>query len=166
MSKSLKMNFMNITDLKRILHTVVERINDKYVLHYLQTDIFPYVIEDRTKKQDEEEVVDYFPEEEILKIRESIKRMEAGDRAEIKMVGDRMEKCFPGFKERMTKCLKETEKELKRTTKKELRETLHSLIDNIKSKYTLNILLMEIVPEFLDTKLQRDRKRVRHELLL
>ena len=157
---------MNITNLKLTLHALVERINDKDVLSYLQTDEFPYVIDNRTKKKDNEEVGDYFPEEEILKIRESIKRMEAGDRAEIKMVGDQMEECFPGFKERMTKSLKETEKELKRTTKKELREQLYLLIDNIKSKYVLNVLLMEVMPDFLNKKLQRDRKRVREELLL
>jgi acetate kinase len=166
MSKSLKMNLMNITNLKLTLHALVERINDKDVLYYLQTDEFPYVIDNRTKKKDNEDVVEYFPEEEILKIRESIKRMEAGDRAEIKKIGDRLEECFPGFKERMTKCLKETEKKLKRKTKKELRKKLHLLIDNIKSKYTLNVLLIEVMPDFLNKKLQRDRKRVREELLL
>ena len=165
MSKSLKMNLMNITNLKLTLHALVERINDKDVLSYLQTDEFPYAIENRSKKKDNEEV-EPLPEDFEKEFLENVRRMEAGDPTVLKEIGERLENCFPGFKERMIKCQEETEKKLKRKTKKELRKKLHLLIDNIKSKYVLNVLLMEVMPDFLNKKLQRDRKRVREELLL
>lgn len=156
---------MNRTNLKMTLHTLVERINDKDVLYYLQKDEFPYVINNRTKKKDKEEV-EPLPEEFKQEFLENIKRMEARDPTVLNEIGERLENCFPGFKERMIKCREETKKKLKKKSKKELKKKLHLRIDNIKSKYVLNVLLMEVMPDFLNKKLQKNKKRMRKEVLL
>ncbi len=62
--------------LKEQLHTLIDGIDDEYVLTVLNEDIMPYVINNRTKKLDEEE--ELTPEQE-KELEEAIREADRGE---------------------------------------------------------------------------------------
>lgn len=64
------------SELKEKLHALIDGIDDEHVLNFLNEDIMPYVIENRTKKLDEEDKLT--PEQE-KELGEAIKEADRGD---------------------------------------------------------------------------------------
>ena len=138
---------MNKINLKKILHALVESIKEKRTLYNLEKDVFPYVIKNRTKKKDNEELD--LTEEQKLRLEKSITEVDARNTITMEEFEEQLEKHHPGFKKKMAKRREKKEKKIRKSSKKKLRKKLHSLIDEIKSKYVLNVFLNDIMPDSL-----------------
>lgn len=64
------------SELKEKLHALINVIEDEYVLNVLNEDIMPYVIENRTKKMDEDEEL---TPKQVKELEEAIKEAETGE---------------------------------------------------------------------------------------
>ena len=136
---------MKKAELKKILHAMIDSLDDKHILYDLEKDIFPYVIKYRTKKMDEAD--DDLTEEQIKQLDETIRQADAGETITLKEVKKSFAKWLPDD----DKQKKKEEKKISKISKKKLRKKLHALIDGIDSKYVLNVLLDDIMPDALNT---------------
>ncbi|MEP6952211.1 MAG: hypothetical protein ABI863_23170 [Ginsengibacter sp.] len=136
---------MKKAELRRILHAMIDSLNDKHTLYDLEKDIFPYVINYRTKKMDEAD--DDLTDEQIKQLDETIRQADAGETITLKEVKKSFAKWLPDEDERK----KKEDKKILKTSKKKLRKKLHELIDGINSKYLLNVFLDDIMPDALNT---------------
>jgi hypothetical protein len=135
---------MKKAELKKILHAMIDSLNDKHVLYDLEKDIFPYVINYRTKKMDEAD--DDLTEEQIIQLDETIRQADAGETITLKEVKKSFAKWLPDENKQKEK----EEKKISKTSKKKLRKKLHELVDGINSKYLLNVFLDDIMPDALN----------------
>lgn len=136
---------MKKAELKKILNAMIDSLNDKHVLYDLEKDIFPYVINYRTKKMDEAD--DDLTEDQIKQLDETIRQADAGETITLKEVKKSFAKWLPDENKQKEK----EEKKISKISKKKLRKKLHALIDGIDSKYVLNVLLDDIMPDALNT---------------
>jgi hypothetical protein len=136
---------MKKAELKRLLHAMINSLDDKHVLYDLEKDIFPYVINYRTKKMDEAD--DDLTEEQIIQLDETIRQPDAGETITLKEVKKSFAKWLPDDDKQKIK----EEKKISKTSKKKLRKKLHACVDEIDSKYVLNVLLDDIMPDALNT---------------
>ena len=135
---------MKKAKLKKILHAMIDILDDKYILYDLKENIFPYVIKYRTKKMDEAD--EDLTEEQMIQLDETIRQPDEGETVTLKEVKKSFAKWLPDETEQ-----KKKEKTISKISRKKLRKKLHSLIDGIKSKYLLNVLLDDIMPDALNT---------------
>jgi hypothetical protein len=136
---------MKKAELKKILHAMIDSLNDKHVLYDLEEYIFPYVIEFRSKKLDAAD--DDLSDEQIKQLDETIRQADTEEAATFKEVKKSFAKLLPDeIKQR-----EKEEKKISKDSKKKLRKKLHALIDGIDSKYLLNVLLDDIMPDALNT---------------
>ncbi len=63
-------------ELKKELHNLIDNIQDEHILHVLNDDIVPYIIENRTGVQDAEE--DPLTDEQMKKLEEAIQQADEG----------------------------------------------------------------------------------------
>jgi len=63
-------------ELKKELHNLIDNIEDEHILHVLNDDIVPYIIENRTGVQDAEE--DPLTDEQMKKLEEAIQQADEG----------------------------------------------------------------------------------------
>lgn len=63
-------------ELKKELHNLIDNIEDEHILHVLNDDIIPYIIENRTGVQDAEE--DPLTDEQMKKLEEAIQQADEG----------------------------------------------------------------------------------------
>lgn len=63
-------------ELKKELHNLIDNIQDEHILHVLNDDIVPYIIENRTGVQDAEE--DPLTDEQLKKLEEAIQQADEG----------------------------------------------------------------------------------------
>jgi uncharacterized protein YifE (UPF0438 family) len=136
---------MKKAELKRILHAMIDSLTDKHTLYDLEKDIFPYVINYRTKKMDEGD--DDLTEEQIIELDETIRQADAGETITLKDVRKSFAKWLPDENKQKEK----EEKKISKISKKKLRKKLHELIDGINSKYLLNVFLDDIMPDALNS---------------
>jgi hypothetical protein len=136
---------MKKAELKKILHAMIDSLDDKHVLYDLEKDIFPYVINYRTKKMDEAD--DDLTEEQIVQLDETIRQPDSGETVTLKEVKKSFARWLPDDDKQRIK----EEKKISKTSKKKLRKKLHALIDGIDSKYLLNVFLDDIMPDALNT---------------
>jgi hypothetical protein len=61
--------------IKEELHKLIDGIEDEHTLNVLNEDVVPYVIENRTKENDDEEM----SEEEEKELDEAIRQADAGE---------------------------------------------------------------------------------------
>jgi hypothetical protein len=130
--------------LKMILHAMIDILDDKYILYDLKEYIFPYVIKYRTKKMDEAD--DDLTEEQVIELDETIRQPDAEETVTLKEVKKSFAGWLPGEHNK-----EKEEKKISKNSKKKLRKKLHTLIDSIESKYLLNVLLDDIMPDALNT---------------
>ena len=135
---------MKKAKLKKILHAMIDILDDKYILYDLKENIFPYVIKYRTKKMDEAD--EDLTEEQMIQLDETIRQPDEGETVTLKEVKKSFAKWLPYETEQ-----KKKEETISKISRKKLRKKLHSLIDGIKSKYLLNVLLDDIMPDALNT---------------
>ena len=135
---------MKKAELRKVLHAMIDSLADKHILYDLKENIFPYVMEYRTKKMDKAD--DGLTEEQVLQLDETIRQADAGETGTWKEVKKNFSKWLPGEHKHQ----KKEGKKIAKTSKKKLREKLHALIDTIKSKYVLNVLLDDIMPDALN----------------
>ena len=135
---------MKKAELKRILHAMIDSLNDKHTLYDLEEYIFPYVIEFRSKKMDEAD--DDLSEEQIKQLDETIRKADTEEAITFKEAKKSFAKGLPNEIKQKEK----EEKKISKTSKKKLRKNLHEFIDGIKSKYLLNVLLDDIMPDALN----------------
>ena len=135
---------MKKAKLKKILHAMIDILDDKYILYDLKENIFPYVIKYRTKKMDEAD--DDLTEEQMIQLEETIRQPDEGETVTLKEVKKSFAKWLPDETDQ-----KKKQKTISKISRKKLRKELHSLIDGIKSKYLLNVLLDDIMPDALNT---------------
>ena len=135
---------MKKAKLKKILHAMIDILDDKYILYDLKENIFPYVIKYRTEKMDEAD--DDLTEEQRIQLDETIRQPGEGETVTLKEVKKSFAKWLPDETEQ-----KKKEETISKISRKKLRKKLHSLIDGIKSKYLLNVLLDDIMPDALNT---------------
>ena len=62
-------------EIKDELHRLIDDIDDEHVLNVLNEDVVPYVIENRTKKEGDDEM----SEEEEKELDEAIRQADAGE---------------------------------------------------------------------------------------
>ena len=136
---------MKKAELKKILHAMIDSLTDKHVLYDLENDIFPYVINYRSKKMDEAD--DDLTDEQIKQLDETIRQADSGETITLKEV----KKSFARWLPDEDKQKKTGKKKISKNSKKKLRKKLHMLIDEIDSKYVLNVLLDDIMPDALNT---------------
>jgi vacuolar-type H+-ATPase subunit H len=136
---------MKKAELRKVLHAMVNSLDDKHVLYDLEKDIFPYVINFRTKKMDKAD--DELTEEQSMQLDETIRQADAGETITLKEVKKSFAKWIPEDDKQKRK----EEKKISKTSRKKLRKKLHALIDGIDSKYVLNVLLDDIMPDALNT---------------
>ncbi|MEO8414708.1 MAG: hypothetical protein ABI472_13665 [Ginsengibacter sp.] len=136
---------MKKAELRKVLHAMIDNLADKHVLYNLKENIFPYVIEYRTKQMDKAD--DGLTEEQILQLDETIRQADTGETVSRKDVKKSFAKWLPDEQRQK----KKDDKKIAKTSKKKLREKLHILIDDIKSKYMLNVLLDDIMPDALNS---------------
>lgn len=136
---------MKKAELKKILHAMIDSLTDRHTLYDLEKDIFPYVINYRTKKMDEGD--DDLTEEQIIQLDETIRQADAGETITLREVKKSFAKWLPDEKKQ-----KEKEgKKISKVSKKKLRKKLHEFIDGINSKYLLNVFLDDIMPDALNS---------------
>ena len=135
---------MKKAKLKKILHAMIDILDDKYILYDLKENIFPYVLKYRTKKMDEAD--DDLTEEQMIQLEETIRQPDEGETVTLKEVKKSFAKWLPDETDQ-----KKKQKTISKISRKKLRKELHSLIDGIKSKYLLNVLLDDIMPDALNT---------------
>ena len=63
-------------EIKEELHKLIDNIDDEHTLNVLNEDVVPYVIENRTKEEDEEE---HLTEEQQKDLEEAIRQADAGE---------------------------------------------------------------------------------------
>jgi len=63
-------------ELKKELHNLIDNIEDEHILHVINDDIVPYIIENRTGVQDAEE--DPLTDEQMKKLEEAIQQADEG----------------------------------------------------------------------------------------
>ena len=136
---------MKKAEQKKILHAMIDSLNEKHALYDLEKDVFPYVINYRTKKMDEAD--DDLTEEQIKQLDETITQVDAGETITLKEVKKSFAKWHPGEHKQKEK----KEKKISKISRKKLRKKLHALIDGIDSRYVLNILLDDVMPDALNT---------------
>ena len=136
---------MKKEELKKILHAMIDSLKDKYILYDLKKNIFPYVIKYRTKKMDKAD--DDLTEEQIKQLDEAIRQADAGETITLK----EFKKSFARWLPDENKQKREEEKKISKNSKKKLRKELHALTDEIDSRYVLNVLLDDIMPDALNT---------------
>ena len=135
---------MKKAEIKKILHAMVESLDDKYILYHLKENTFPYVLKYRTKKMDKAD--DDLTEEQIKQLDETIRQADAGETITMK----EFKKSFAKWLPDENKQKKKEEKKIAKSSKKKLRKNLHKLIDGTKSKYVLNIFLDDIMPDAIN----------------
>ena len=136
---------MKKAELRKLLHAMINSLDDKHVLYDLEKDIFPYVINFRTKKMDKAD--DDLTEEQSIQLDETIRQADAGETITLKEVKKSFAKWIPDD----DKQKKKEEKKISKTSRKKLRKKLHAIIDGIDSKYVLNVFLDDIMPDALNT---------------
>jgi hypothetical protein len=136
---------MKKAELKRILNLMIDNLNDKHVLYDLKEYIFPYVIEFRSKKLDKAD--DDLTEEQIIQLNETIRQADTEEAITFKEVKKSFAKWLPDDIKQKEK----EEKKISKDSRKKLKKKLHELIDGIDSKYVLNVLLDDIMPDALNT---------------
>lgn len=62
-------------EIKEELHRLIDIIEDEHTLNVLHEDVIPYIIENRTKEQDEEELT----KEQEEELDEAIRQADAGE---------------------------------------------------------------------------------------
>ena len=136
---------MKKAELKRILHAMIDSLTDKRILYDLKVNVFPYVINYRTKKMDKAD--DDLTEEQIIQLDETVRHPDTEEAITLKEVKKSFAKGLPDeYRQK-----KKEEKKISKDSKKKLRKKLHELIDGIDSKYLLNVLLDDIMPDALNT---------------
>jgi len=136
---------MKKAELRKVLHAMINSLDDKHVLYDLEKDIFPYVINFRTKKMDKAD--DDLTEAQSIQLDETIRQADAGETITLKEVKKSFAKWIPEDDNQKRK----EEKKISKTSRKKLRKKLHAVIDGIDSKYVLNVLLDDIMPDALNT---------------
>ena len=136
---------MKKAELRKVLHAMINSLDDKHVLYDLEKDIFPYVINFRTKKMDKDD--DDLTEEQSMQLDETIRQADAGETITLKEVKKSFAKWIPEDDKQKRK----EEKKISKISRKKLRKKLHALIDGIDSRYVLNILLDDVMPDALNT---------------
>ena len=136
---------MKKAELKKLLHAMIDSLDDKHTLYDLEKDIIPYVINYRTKKMDKAD--DDLTEDQIKQLDETIRQADAGETITLKEVKKSFAKWIPDDDKQKRK----EEKKISKTSKKKLRKKLHSVIEGIDSKYVLNVFLDDIMPDALNT---------------
>src|SRR5450432_2446099 len=116
---------MKKAELKKIIHAMIDSLNDKHVLYDLEEYIFPYVIGFRSKKMDEAD--DDLSEEQIKQLDETIRQVDTEESITFKEVRKSFAKWLPND----IKQNEREEKKISKTSKKKLRKKLHALIDGI-----------------------------------
>ena len=124
---------------------MIDSLDDKHVLYDLEKNIIPYVTKYRTKDMDAAD--DDLTEEQILQLDETIRHPDAGETITLKEV----KKSFARWLPDEDKQKRKEEKKISKYSKKKLRKKLHELIDGIDSKYLLNVLLDDVMPDALNT---------------
>ena len=138
---------MKKAEIKKILHAMVNSIGDKHVLYHLKENTLPYVIKYRTKKMDKAN--DDLNEEQIKQLNESLRNAEAGEGEAISL--EVFKKSFAKWLTGEKKEKKKEEKKTSKISKKKLREDLNKLIDGIKTKHVLNVLLDDVLPDAINS---------------
>ena len=64
-------------ELKKVLHALIDSIEDEHILNVLNDEIVPYVIENRTKEKDDEG--DDLTKEQEKELDEAIRQADAGE---------------------------------------------------------------------------------------
>ena len=134
---------MKKAKLKKILHAMIDILDDKYILYDLKENIFPYIIKYRTKKSDKAD--NDLTEEQIIQLDKTTSQQDAET-----ITMNEVKKSFAEWVPDEKKKAKQ-QKKILNTSKNKLRKKLHKLIDSINSKYLLNVLLDDIMPDALDT---------------
>jgi len=125
---------------------MIDSLADKHMLYDLGKDIFPYVINYRTKKIDKAD--NNLSEAQIIELDETISNADT-DGSTLKEVEKSFAKWLPGDSKQNIR----TEKKISATSKKKLKKKLHRLVEDIDSKYVLKVLLNDIMPDALNTPL-------------
>jgi hypothetical protein len=128
---------------REILHEMVDSLENKYILYDLKKNIFPYVIKYRSKKTDKDD--DDLTVNQIKRLDEMISRPDDQEALTLNEVKKRFVKCLPDEDTQLKR-----EKKISKASKKKLKEKLHKILDDIKSKYLLTVLLDEIMPDALN----------------
>lgn len=128
---------------KEILHEMVDSLDNKYILYDLKENIFPYVIEYRSKKTDNDD--DDLTVNQIKRLDEMISRPDDQEALTLNEVKKSFAKWLPDKDTQLKR-----EKKISIASKKKLKEKLHKIVDDIKSKYLLTVLLDEIMPDALN----------------
>jgi hypothetical protein len=136
---------MKKAELKKILHAMIDSLDDKHVLYDLEKNVFPYVIKYRTKEMDAAD--DDLTEEQILQLDETIRHPDAGETITLKEVKKSFARWLPDEDKQKQK----EEKKISNISRKKLKKKLHARIDEIDSKYVLNVLIDDIMPDALNT---------------
>ena len=134
---------MKKNKVKNILHEMIDSLDNKYILYDLKENIFPYVIKYRSKKTDKQD--DDLTEKQIKRLDEMISRPDDQEAVTLKEVKKSFAKWLPDEDTHLKR-----EKKISKASKKKLKEKLHKILDGIKSKYLLTILLDEIMPDALN----------------
>ena len=124
---------------------MIDSLDDKHVLYDLEKNIFPYVIKYRTKDMDAAD--DDLTEEQILQLDETIRHPDAGETITLKEV----KKSFARWLPDEDKQKRKEEKKISNISRKKLKKKLHAQIDETDSKYVLNVLVDDIMPDALNT---------------
>ena len=124
---------------------MIDSLTDKRILYDLKVNVFPYVINYRTKKMDKAD--DDLTEEQIIQLDETVRHRDTEEAITLKEVKKSFAKGLPDeYRQK-----KKEEKKISKDSKKKLRKKLHELIDGIDSKYLLNVLLDDVMPDALNT---------------
>lgn len=136
---------MKKAELKRILHAMIDSLTDKHTLYDLKKNVFPYVINYRTRKMDKAD--DDLTEEQSMQLDETVTHPDTEKAITLREVKKSFAKGLPDeYRQK-----KKEEKKISKESKKKLRKKLHELIDGTDSKYLLNVLLDDIMPDALNT---------------
>jgi uncharacterized protein (UPF0248 family) len=128
---------------REILHEMVDSLENKYILYDLKKNIFPYVIKYRSKKTDKDD--DDLTVNQIKRLDEMISRPDDQEALTLNEVKKSFVKWLPDEDTQLKR-----EKKISKASKKKLKEKLHKILDDIKSKYLLTVLLDEIMPDALN----------------
>lgn len=138
---------MIIANYKKLLHVLIDGVDKKRTLYHLEKEIFPYVIKYRTKQLDEEDK--NLTEAQKLEMKEVVRQVEGQGLLTLEEFEKRLERHYPGLKDRIKNKRKKEEEDIKNSSRKKLRKKLHSRVDTICCKHTLKVLLKEIMPASL-----------------
>ena len=124
---------------------MIDSLDDQHVLYDLEKNVFPYVIKYRTKEMDAAD--DDLTEEQIQQLDETIRHPDEGETITLKEV----KKSFARWLPDEDKQKRKEEKKISNISRKKLKKKLHARIDEIDSKYVLNVLVDDIMPDALNT---------------